>query len=26
VRKVHPDAVFEHPDGFDRVDYERAVN
>ncbi|MBX4938656.1 tail fiber domain-containing protein [Rhizobium binae] len=25
VRKTHPDAVFEHADGFDRVDYERAV-
>ncbi|RWX14570.1 tail fiber domain-containing protein [Rhizobium hidalgonense] len=25
VREVHPDAVFEAADGFDRVDYERAV-
>ncbi|MBB2790768.1 UNVERIFIED_ORG: hypothetical protein GGD43_006013 [Rhizobium esperanzae] len=25
VRKTHPDAVFEHADGFDRVDHERAV-
>ncbi|MGG7578863.1 tail fiber domain-containing protein [Rhizobium sp. Nf11,1] len=25
VRKIHPDAVFEHADGFDRVNYERAV-
>ncbi|MBB2840625.1 UNVERIFIED_ORG: hypothetical protein GGE64_004401 [Rhizobium etli] len=25
VRKTHPDAVVEHADGFDRVDYERAV-
>ncbi|OWV72990.1 hypothetical protein ATY75_30915 [Rhizobium sp. N122] len=25
VRKTHPDAVFEHADGFDRVFYERAV-
>ncbi|MBX4976106.1 tail fiber domain-containing protein [Rhizobium lentis] len=25
VRKIHPDAVFEHADGFDRVDYGRAV-
>ncbi|MBX5239646.1 tail fiber domain-containing protein [Rhizobium sp. NLR22b] len=25
VREIHPDAVFEHADGFDRVNYERAV-
>ncbi|WP_029874386.1 tail fiber domain-containing protein [Rhizobium leguminosarum] len=25
VRTMHPDAVFEHADGFDRVDYGRAV-
>ncbi|MBX4874718.1 tail fiber domain-containing protein [Rhizobium bangladeshense] len=25
VRETHPDAVFEHEDGFDRVDYGRAV-
>ncbi|WP_028747983.1 tail fiber domain-containing protein [Rhizobium mesoamericanum] len=25
VREIHPEAVFEHPDGFDRVDYGQAV-
>ncbi|RDJ12416.1 tail fiber domain-containing protein [Rhizobium grahamii] len=25
VRETHPEAVFEHSDGFDRVDYEQAV-
>lgn len=25
VKKLHPEAVMRHPDGFDRVDYARAV-
>jgi hypothetical protein len=25
VREVHPESVFEDADGFDRVDYEKAV-